>query len=296
MSGYLVIVESPAKARTIKKFLGSKYRVLASQGHLIDLPKSKLGIDLDNNFTPQYITIRGKGKILQQLKEAGKKAERIYLAADPDREGEAICWHISQALNMDFADPCRVEFNEITRTAVKEAFKQPRRVDMNRVDAQQARRILDRLVGYQISPLLWRNVRSGLSAGRVQSVALRLICERQKEIDEFKKEEYWTLEALLQANGPDTRFKAMLERYRGEKIELADKQAADKVIEELSGTSFTVERIKKSRRKRRPAPPFITSTLQQEASSKLGFTGRKTMALAQQLYEGINLGGGRPRV
>ncbi len=293
MSGYLVIVESPAKARTIKKFLGSKYRVLASQGHLIDLPKSKLGIDLDNNFTPQYITIRGKGKILQQLKEAGKKAERIYLAADPDREGEAICWHISQALNMDFADPCRVEFNEITRTAVKEAFKQPRRVDMNRVDAQQARRILDRLVGYQISPLLWRNVRSGLSAGRVQSVALRLICERQKEIDEFKKEEYWTLEALLQANGPDTRFKAMLERYRGEKIELADKQAADKVIEELSGTSFTVERIKKSRRKRRPAPPFITSTLQQEASSKLGFTGRKSMALAQQLYEGINLGGGQ---
>ena len=293
MSDFLVIVESPTKARTLKKFLGSKYRVLASQGHLIDLPKSKLGIDLEKDFEPRYITIRGKGKILQELKEAGKKAERVYLAADPDREGEAICWHLSQALKINSEHPCRVEFNEITRTAVKEAFKQPRRVDMDRVDAQQARRILDRLVGYQISPLLWRNVRSGLSAGRVQSVALRLICERQKEIDDFEKEEYWTLEALLQANGPESRFKALLERYRGEKIELAEKQAAEKVIEDLTGASFTVEKIKKSRRKRRPAPPFITSSMQQEASSKLGFTGRKTMALAQQLYEGINLGGGQ---
>ncbi|HPU01866.1 MAG: type I DNA topoisomerase [Firmicutes bacterium] len=292
MSGYLVIVESPAKARTLKKFLGSGYQVLASQGHLIDLPKSKLGIDIENNFEPLYITIRGKGKILQQLKEAGKKAERIYLAADPDREGEAICWHISQALNINSEERCRVEFNEITRTAVKEAFKKPRPVDMNRVDAQQARRILDRLVGYQISPLLWRKVRGGLSAGRVQSVALRFICERQQEIDAFEPEEYWTLEALLQANGEETRFKAMLERHGGEKIELADRQAAEKVIEELRVASFVVERIKKSRRQRRPAPPFTTSTLQQEASSRLGFTGRKTMALAQQLYEGISLGGG----
>ncbi len=293
MSDFLVIVESPTKARTLRNFLGSKYRILASQGHLIDLPKSKLGIDLENNFEPRYITIRGKGKILQQLKEAGKKAERIYLAADPDREGEAICWHLSQALKIDPANPCRVEFNEITKTAVKEAFKKPRGVDYDRVDAQQARRILDRLVGYQISPLLWRNVRSGLSAGRVQSVALRLICERQKEIDEFVKEEYWTLEALLQANGPDSRFKALLERHRGKKIDLADREAADKVIAELAGISFHVEKIKKSKRKRNPAPPFITSSLQQEASSKLGFTGRKTMALAQQLYEGVALGGGK---
>lgn len=293
MSDSLVIVESPAKARTLKKFLGSKYRVLASQGHLIDLPKSKLGIDLENNFEPRYITIRGKGKILQQLKEAGKKADRIYLAADPDREGEAICRHIGQALKVDPATPCRVEFNEITRSAVKEAFKKPRPVDMDRVDAQQARRILDRLVGYQISPLLWRNVRSGLSAGRVQSVALRLICERQKEIDAFEKEEYWTLEAQLQANGPESRFKALLESCRGEKIELPDGPAAERVISDLAGVSFFVKQIKKSRRKRRPSAPFITSSLQQEASSKLGFTGRKTMALAQQLYEGLNLGGGQ---
>ncbi|NLA26176.1 MAG: type I DNA topoisomerase, partial [Firmicutes bacterium] len=293
MSGSLVIVESPAKARTLKKFLGSKYKVVASQGHLIDLPKSKLGIDLENNFEPRYITIRGKGKILQQLKEAGKKAERIYLAADPDREGEAICWHIGQALKVAPHTPCRVEFNEITRNAVKEAFKHPRPVDMDRVDAQQARRILDRLVGYQISPLLWRNVRGGLSAGRVQSVALRLICERQKEIDAFEKEEYWTLEAHLQANGPESRFKALLETCRGKKIDLPEGKAAEKVIEELKDASFFVEQIKKSRRKRRPAAPFITSSMQQEASSRLGFTGRKTMVLAQQLYEGISLGGGQ---
>ncbi|HOB29185.1 MAG: type I DNA topoisomerase [Dethiobacteria bacterium] len=293
MSGSLVIVESPTKARTLRKFLGSNYRVLASQGHLIDLPKSKLGIDLENDFAPRYITIRGKGKVLQKLKEAGKKAEKVYLAADPDREGEAICWHLSQALKIDPDLPCRVEFNEITENAVKEAFKHPRSIDMNRVDAQQARRILDRLVGYQISPLLWRNVRSGLSAGRVQSVALRLICERQKEIEEFIEEEYWTLEALLQADGTDSSFKASLERHRGEKVALADQQAASKVIEDLTGALFTVKQIKKSRRRRRPAPPFITSSLQQEAASKLGFTGRKTMALAQQLYEGINLGDGQ---
>ena len=242
MSDFLVIVESPTKARTLKKFLGSKYRVLASQGHLIDLPKSKLGIDLEKDFEPRYITIRGKGKILQELKEAGKKAERVYLAADPDREGEAICWHLSQALKINSEHPCRVEFNEITRTAVKEAFKQPRRVDMDRVDAQQARRILDRLVGYQISPLLWRNVRSGLSAGRVQSVALRLICERQKEIDDFEKEEYWTLEALLQANGPDSRFKALLERYRGEKECRRNRRPGHRGF---NRASFTVEKIKK---------------------------------------------------
>ncbi|NLA11151.1 MAG: type I DNA topoisomerase [Firmicutes bacterium] len=290
MSGFLVIVESPTKARTLKKFLGSKYQIMASQGHLIDLPKSKLGIDLEKDFEPRYITIRGKGKVLQQLKEAGKKAEKVYLAADPDREGEAICWHLSQALKIDQESPCRVEFNEITKTAVKEAFKEPRQIDMDRVDAQQARRILDRLVGYQISPLLWRNVRSGLSAGRVQSVALRLICERQKEIDAFVEEEYWTLAVLLQANGADTLFEASLERHLGKKVALADRQAADAVIAALTGVPFTVKRVKKSQRRRRPAPPFITSSLQREAATKFGFTGRKTMTLAQQLYEGINVG------
>lgn len=290
MSGFLVIVESPTKARTLKKFLGSKYQILASQGHLIDLPKSKLGIDLENNFEPRYITIRGKGKVLQQLKEAGKKADQVYLAADPDREGEAICWHLSQALKIDQESPCRVEFNEITKTAVREAFKQPRRIDMDRVDAQQARRILDRLVGYQISPLLWRNVRSGLSAGRVQSVALRLICERQKEIDVFVEEEYWTLAVMLQANGADSLFEASLERHLGKKVALPDRQAAAAVIEALQGAPFTVTGVKKNERRRRPAPPFITSSLQREASTKFGFTGRKTMTLAQQLYEGINTG------
>ncbi len=290
MSGFLVIVESPTKARTLKKFLGSKYQIMASQGHLIDLPKSKLGIDLEKDFEPRYITIRGKGKVLQQLKEAGKKAEKVYLAADPDREGEAICWHLSQALKIDQESPCRVEFNEITKTAVKEAFKEPRQIDMDRVDAQQARRILDRLVGYQISPLLWRNVRSGLSAGRVQSVALRLICERQKVIDAFVEEEYWTLAVLLQANGADTLFEASLERHLGKKVALADRQAADAVIAALTGVPFTVKRVKKSQRRRRPAPPFITRSLQREAATKFGFTGRKTMTLAQQLYEGINVG------
>lgn len=290
MSGFLVIVESPTKARTLKKFLGSKYRIMASQGHLIDLPKSKLGIDLENNFEPRYITIRGKGKVLQQLKEAGKKAEGIYLAADPDREGEAICWHLGRALNIPVTDPCRVEFNEITKTAVREAFKHPRKIDMDRVDAQQARRILDRLVGYQISPLLWRNVRGGLSAGRVQSVALRLICERQEEIDSFVEEEYWTLKALLRANGDESSFEASLDSFRGEKVALPDSAAVDAIIEALTGARFIVDQVKKSKRRRRPAAPFITSSMQQEASSKLGFTGRKTMALAQQLYEGINIG------
>lgn len=290
MSGFLVIVESPTKARTLKKFLGSRYRVLASQGHLIDLPKSKLGIDLENGFAPRYITIRGKGKVLQQLKEAGKKAEKVYLAADPDREGEAICWHLSQALKITPDHPCRVEFNEITKTAVKEAFKRPRQIDLDRVDAQQARRILDRLVGYQISPLLWRNVRSGLSAGRVQSVALRLICDRQKEIDDFVEEEYWTLEALLRAAGADMPFKALLERRRGEKIALPGQPDVDTVMADLKDACFTVREVKESKRRRRPSAPYITSSLQQEAASRLGYTGRKTMALAQQLYEGINLG------
>ncbi len=288
----LVIVESPTKARTISKFLSKKYKILASQGHLIDLPRSKLGVDIDADFEPQYITIRGKGKILKELKEAGKKADKIFLAADPDREGEAICWHIGRALKLDLNQPCRVEFNEITKAAVKEAFKTPRVIDTNRVDAQQARRVLDRLVGYKISPLLWRKIRSGLSAGRVQSVVVRLICEREEEINNFKSEEYWTLDALLEDDVSKTKFKAALDRYKKKKIELKTEAETNEVLEAIKNEQFIVEKITRSQRKRRPWAPFTTSSLQQEASSKLGFTSRKTMSLAQQLYEGINVGSG----
>lgn len=289
---YLVIVESPSKARTISRFLGRRYRVKASQGHLIDLPKSRLGIDVDNNFLPRYITIRGKGKILKELREAGKKAKKIYLAADPDREGEAICWHLSQALGMTEEKPCRVEFNEITAEAIKRAFKEPRPIDPHRVDAQQARRILDRLVGYQISPLLWRKIRGGLSAGRVQSVALRLICDREDEINRFVPREYWTLEVFLETEKEEARFKALLSGYRGTKIELENEEQAVQVMEAVRNKSFTVRQVRQSVRRRRPAPPFNTSTLQQDASSKLGFSGSRTMVVAQQLYEGIKLGQG----
>lgn len=289
---YLVIVESPSKARTISRYLGRQYRVKASQGHLIDLPKSRLGIDIENGFTPRYITIRGKGEILKELREAGKKAKKIFLAADPDREGEAICWHLGQALGLDGEARCRVEFNEITPAAIKQAFKEPRAIDLDRVDAQQARRILDRLVGYQISPLLWRKVRGGLSAGRVQSVAVRLICDREDEIAGFVQREYWTLEALLEAGSVEARFKASLSRFRGDKIELADREQAEAVIAAVQGEAFVVRQVRRSVRRRRPSPPFSTSTLQQDASSKLGFSGHKTMAVAQQLYEGIKLGKG----
>lgn len=288
----LVIVESPTKARTISKFLSKNYRIVASQGHLIDLPRSKLGVDLENNFEPSYITIRGKGKILKELKEAGKKADRVFLAADPDREGEAICWHIGNALKLNLNEPCRVEFNEITKTAVKEAFKNPRVIDHNRVYAQQARRVLDRLVGYQISPLLWRKIRSGLSAGRVQSVAVRLICEREAEIKNFIPEEYWSLDALLEEDQSKDCFKAALDRYRRKKIELKNSAQADDVINAVKNEKFVVSQIIRKKRKRNPWAPFTTSSLQQEASSKLGFTSRKTMSIAQQLYEGINVGSG----
>ncbi len=283
-------MESPTKARTIKKFLSSKYKVVASQGHLIDLPRSKLGVDIENKFEPQYITIRGKGKILSELKSAGKKASRIFLAADPDREGEAICWHIGRALKMDFDQPCRVEFHEITKEAIKEAFKNPRLLDMNRVDAQQARRVLDRLVGYQISPLLWRKIRGGLSAGRVQSVAVRMICDREEEIERFVPEEYWSIEALLDPGTKKDRFKAQLERYKGKKVKPASREEAASIIGSVEKEPFTVEQVRRSERRRRPLPPFTTSSLQQEASSKLGFTSRKTMSVAQQLYEGISIG------
>ncbi len=288
----LVIVESPTKARTIKKFLSKNYQVLASQGHLIDLPRSKLGVEIENNFTPKYITIRGKGKILKVLKDKAKKAKKVFLAADPDREGEAICWHISRALELDQEEPHRVEFNEITREKVKEAFKNPRLIDYSRVDAQQARRILDRLVGYSISPLLWRKVRSGLSAGRVQSVAVRLICDREEEISNFEPQEYWSLKAHLREEKTKSRFKASLERHNRKKIELKNKSDTDQVVAAVGGEKYIVEKITRSQRKRKPFAPFTTSSLQQEASAKLGFTSRKTMSIAQQLYEGINIGSG----
>ncbi|MFY9114481.1 MAG: type I DNA topoisomerase, partial [Dethiobacteria bacterium] len=288
----LLIVESSTKANTIKRFLGSGYQVLASNGHLIDLPKSKLGIDIEQDFKPTYITIRGRGEILKKLKSAGKKVDKVLLAADPDREGEAICWHLSQALDLDDQDLIRIEFNEITKTALKKALKEPKVIDNNRVEAQQARRILDRLVGYQISPLLWKKVKKGLSAGRVQSVAVALICDRENEIKAFVPEEYWTVDAILTGQSKPEPFYAQLIRAKGEKIKIADESAVGKIIKELEESSFVVKEVTAKQVNRRPAPPFTTSSLQQEASQKLGFNTRKTMQLAQQLYEGIKLGGG----
>lgn len=285
----LVIVESPAKARTISKLLGSKYRVKASMGHLIDLPKSQLGIDIENNFKPKYITVRGKGKTLKELKEMGKKADRVFLATDPDREGEAISWHLSNALELGEDTPCRVEFNEITKAAVKDAFKSPQPVDMKKIEAQQARRILDRLVGYKISPLLWKKVRRGLSAGRVQSVAVKLICDREEEINAFVPEEYWSIEAELKTPREEL-FTARFHGKNGEKLTLRSKGEVDEILEDLQKTSFVISNVEVKDRKRNPSPPFITSTLQQEAYRKLGFTTRKTMSVAQQLYEGVEIG------
>lgn len=288
MSDYLVVVESPTKAKTINKYLGRRYKVAASMGHLIDLPKSQFGIDVDHDFQPKYITIRGKGDILKELKGAAKDVKKIFLAADPDREGEAICWHLSRALGIPEGTPCRVEFNEITEKAIKDAFKKPRKVDSHRVDAQQARRVLDRLVGYKISPLLWKKVKKGLSAGRVQSVALRLIVEREDEISQFTPQEYWTLDARLSAD--DVPFLAKYYGEDGKKHVPADRAEVDAVLGALDGQSFIVADVKKRERRRKPAAPFTTSSLQQEASRKLGFTARKTMVVAQQLYEGLPLG------
>lgn len=287
---YLVIVESPAKARTISKFLGKKYQVKASIGHLIDLPRSRMGIDLDNDFEPKYITIRGKGKILQELKNATKKADKVYLATDPDREGEAISWHLSNSLKLGSNKPCRVEFHEITKTAIKEAFSRPRHINRPKVEAQQARRILDRLVGYTISPLLWEKVRKGLSAGRVQSVALRLVCDREREIDSFVPEEYWSIEGEFKEPAAGNIFMAKFYGRDGKKIDLATEDEVNKILPNLTGKTCFVQRIRVQERKRNPAPPFITSTLQQEASRKLRFTTKKTMLIAQQLYEGIKVG------
>lgn len=288
MSDYLVIVESPAKAKTIEKYLGKKYKVKASMGHVRDLPKSQTGVDVDNNYTPKYITIRGKGPVLKELKSAAKKAKKIYLAADPDREGEAIAWHLAHILNLDIASDCRVVFNEITKDAIKESFKHPRPINMDLVDAQQARRILDRLVGYKISPLLWKKVKKGLSAGRVQSVAVKLILDRENEIKNFVPEEYWTITG--QFFHENVTFPAQFFGIDKEKMELHSEQEVQQILSQLKDDKFKVQSITKKERKRNPAPPFTTSSLQQEAARKLNFRARKTMMLAQQLYEGIDLG------
>ena len=286
----LVIVESPAKAKTIGKFLGKNYTVKASMGHIRDLPKSQLGVDLENNFQPKYINIRGKGELIKDLKKEAAKADRVYLATDLDREGEAISWHLAQLLNLDQNLSCRLEFNEITKDAIKQCLKNPRSLDMDKVYAQQTRRILDRLVGYKISPLLWKKVKKGLSAGRVQSVAVELICEREEEIKAFKEEEYWTVLADLAKSPKGKPFQAQLVKVNGKNIKLHNEAETDDIINSLQDADYLVEAVKKSERKRNPAPPFITSTLQQEASRKLGFKAKKTMLIAQQLYEGIELG------
>ncbi|WP_310877791.1 type I DNA topoisomerase [Priestia megaterium] len=288
MSDYLVIVESPAKAKTIERYLGKKYKVKASMGHVRDLPKSQMGIDIEQDYNPKYITIRGKGPVLKELKTAAKKAKKIYLAADPDREGEAIAWHLAHSLDVDIASDCRVVFNEITKEAIKESFKHPRAINMDLVDAQQARRILDRLVGYNISPLLWKKVKKGLSAGRVQSIAVRLIIDREKEIAKFIPEEYWTVKATFQ-KGND-QFEGQLIEYRGKKVELSNEDDVTNIVKQLDGNEFSISKVTKRERKRNAAPSFTTSSLQQEAARKLNFRAKKTMMIAQQLYEGIDLG------
>ncbi|MFK7695848.1 type I DNA topoisomerase [Paenibacillus sp. HJGM_3] len=288
MADSLVIVESPAKAKTIGKYLGSKYIVKASMGHIRDLPKSQIGVEVENKFEPKYITIRGKGSVLKELKDASKKVKRIYLAADPDREGEAIAWHLAHYLELRETDACRVVFNEITKQAVKDAFKSPRPIDMDLVNAQQARRILDRLVGYKISPLLWKKVKKGLSAGRVQSVAVKLIIDRENEIEEFVPEEYWSITAKLATGNAE--FEAKFYGMNGEKRELTREAEVQEVLQAIGKHTFTVTDVKEKERLRNPSPPFITSSLQQEAARKLNFRAAKTMQIAQQLYEGVELG------
>lgn len=285
----LVVVESPAKAKTIEKYLGKNYMVRASMGHLRDLPKSQFGIDVEHDFAPKYINIRGKGDLIKELKKAAKNAAHIYLASDPDREGEAIAWHLAYILGIDASRDCRIIFNEITKPAIQEAIKNPQPINLDRVDAQQARRMLDRIVGYKLSPLLWRKVRKGLSAGRVQSVTVKLICDREKEIRDFVSEEYWTISLKLRKKRSRL-FEAELTAIDGKKPALSDKAAATRAAEELAREIVKVSEIKRRERQKKPAPPFNTSSLQQDAARKLGFTSRKTMMLAQQLYEGISLG------
>ncbi|MDQ1146722.1 DNA topoisomerase-1 [Bacillus sp. SORGH_AS 510] len=289
MADFLVIVESPAKAKTIERYLGNKYKVKASMGHVRDLPRSQMGVSPETGFEPKYITIRGKGPVLKDLKTAAKKAKKVFLAADPDREGEAIAWHLAHSLDVDIHSDCRVVFNEITKEAIKESFKHPRPINTDLVDAQQARRVLDRLVGYNISPLLWKKVKKGLSAGRVQSVAVRLIIDRENEIKAFTPEEYWTIEGefLKGKNHFNASFHSLVGK---EKTELSSEQDVQAILQQLKDNKFKVVSVTKKERRRNPAPPFITSSLQQEAARKLNFRAKKTMMLAQQLYEGIELG------
>ena len=291
MAKYLVIVESPAKVKTIKKFLGKNYEVMASNGHVRDLPKSQLGIDVDGDFEPKYITIRGKGDILAKLRKEAKKADKIYLATDPDREGEAISWHLVNALKLEGKNVSRISFNEITKNAVKESLKNPREIDMDLVDAQQARRALDRIVGYRISPLLWAKVKRGLSAGRVQSVALRIVCDREDEINAFIPEEYWSVDALINAEGEKKPVLAKLYAKGKDKIAIASKEEVDKILAEMKDEEVKILDIKKSERNKKAPLPFTTSTLQQEASKALNFPISKTMRIAQQLYEGVDIKG-----
>ena len=291
MAKYLVIVESPAKVKTIKKFLGKNYEVAASNGHVRDLPKSQLGFDVENDFEPKYITIRGKGDILANLRKEVKKAEKVYLATDPDREGEAISWHLASALKLGDKDAKRITFNEITKNAVKASLKNPREIDMNLVDAQQARRVLDRMVGYKISPVLWAKVKRGLSAGRVQSVALRIICDREEEINAFIPEEYWTIDVTLNVKGEK---KPLVAKFYGDengKIQIHNQSELDAILKEIESCEYKVLEVKKGERTKKPPLPFRTSTLQQEASKHLNFSTQKTMRLAQQLYEGVDIKG-----
>ena len=290
MKKNLVIVESPAKAKTIEKYLGRNYKVLASVGHIRDLKKSTMSIDFENNYEPEYINIRGKGPLINDLKKEAKKAKQVYLASDPDREGEAISWHLAHILNLDETDKNRVVFNEITKEAVKNAFKEPRQIDMDLVDAQQARRVLDRIVGYSISPILWKKVKKGLSAGRVQSVALKLIIDRENEINAFKPEEYWTIDGTFKKG--TRQFQASFYGMNGKKMKLATNDDVKNVLSHIEGDEFTVESVEKKERKHNAPLPYTTSSMQQDAANKINFRTRKTMMVAQQLYEGINIGSG----
>ena len=289
MADKLIIVESPAKANTIKKFLGGSTKVLASMGHIRDLPKSKMGIDIEHDFEPEYINIRGKGDLIKSLKQEAKKAKKVYLATDPDREGEAIAWHLAYILSDDKNKMSRVTFNEITKTAVQNAIKNPRDIDVNLVDAQQARRVLDRIVGYKMSPVLWKKVKRGLSAGRVQSVAVKLIVDREEEIEKFIPEEYWNIYVILEDKENKKEFEARFYGKNGKKLEIHSQEEVDNILKEIEKAKYVIEEVKRGEKKRTPAPPFTTSTMQQEASRKLGFTLKKTMSIAQGLYEGVKI-------
>ena len=289
MPNKLIIVESPAKANTIKKFLGGNYKVMASMGHIRDLPKSKLGVDIEHDFEPEYINIRGKGDLIKSLKKEAKNASKVYLATDPDREGEAIAWHLSHILEIPQDSVCRVTFNEITKETVQKSIKEPRKIDMNLTDAQQARRVLDRIVGYKISPILWKKVKRGLSAGRVQSVAVKLIVDREEEIEKFIPQEYWNIYAILIEPNSNKKFEAKFYGKDGKKLEINNEEEVNNILKQIENGKYIVEDVKKGEKKRTPAPPFTTSTMQQEASRKIGFTLKKTMSVAQGLYEGVKV-------